>query len=160
MGMTSAIVYYSYTGNTRKVALQLKDYLERKGSVELIEIKALDESKSFFGQCNRAFFGKEAIIEGVRLELSGFDLICVGTPVWAFGPAPAINAYLNKCAGVKNKTVVVFTTYGSGTGNGKCIRKIENSLKKKGAIKFRSFSIQQFKTSNKDFILDVLNKTL
>ena len=158
--MKSAIIFYSYTGNTKKVALVLKEYLERQGTAELIELKALDESKNFFGQCNRAFFGKEAKIEDAQLDLSGFDLICVGTPVWALGPAPAVNAYMKKCFGAEGKTAAVFTTYGSGSGKGKCIQKIQDAFKEKGANKFCSFSIQQFKVNNKDFIIDVLSATL
>jgi len=158
--MKSAIIYYSYTGNTRKIALDLKDYLLNQGSVELIELKALNESKSFFGQCKRALFRKEAQIEDVKFDLSGFDLVCVGTPVWAFGPAPAVNTFLKKCFGPENKTVVIFTTYGSGAGNGRCIQIIQNLLKQKGVKDFRSFSIQQFRVKDSDFITHTFNRVL
>lgn len=152
--MKSAIIYYSYTGNTKKVALELKNYLEKQGSVELIEVKAVDETKSFFGQCNRALFKKEATIEDMKFDLSGFDLICFGTPVWAFGPAPAMNTCLKKCFGLENKTAAIFTTYGSGTGNGRCIKIMQRALEPKGVKQFRSFSVQQFKVNDSNFILD------
>ena len=158
--MKTIIIYYSYTGNTRKVALDLKNYLAKQGSVEFIELKALDESKSFFGQVKRALFRKEAEIADTEFDLSKFDLICLGTPVWAFGPAPAMNTFLKKCFGVENKTVVIFTTYGSGTGNNRCIRIIKNLLESKSVKQFRSFSVQQFKVNNSDFILDIFNSVL
>lgn len=158
--MRSAIIFYSYTGNTRKVAQELQQYLEKQGSVELIELKALDESRSFLGQCRRAFFKQEAKIEDVQCDLSGFNLVCFGTPVWAFGPAPAMNTYLKKCSGLEDTTTAVFTTFGSGMGNGKCIKKIQQALRQKGAKKFCSFSIQQFKVDNKNYILDVVSKAL
>lgn len=158
--MRAVIVYYSYSGNTKKVALELKSYLEKQGSAELIELKPKDETNSFLGQCGRAMFRKEADIEDARFDLSGFDLVCLGTPVWAFGPVPAMNAYLKKCFGVENKTVVTFTTYGSGTGNSRCLRIMQKAMRKKNAKKFCSFSIQQSKVDNKDFVLDVLAKVL
>ena len=158
--MKSAIIYYSYTGNTRKIALDLRNYLTKQGSVELMELKALDESRSFFGQVRRALFRKEAEIEDTEFDLSRFDLICLGTPVWAFGPAPAMNTFLKKCFGPENKTVVIFTTYGSGTGNGRCIQIIQNLLKQKGVRDFHSFSIQQFKVKDNDFILHTFNRVL
>jgi len=158
--MRFAIIYYSYSGNTKKVAQELKKFLGQQGSVELIELKPKDEINSFLGQCNRAIFRKEAQIENTQFDLSGYDVICLGTPVWAFGPAPAMNAYLKKCFGVENKTVAIFTTYGSGTGNKRCIRIIQDAMRKKGAIKFCSFSIQQFKVNNNDFILDQISKVL
>ena len=158
--MRAIIVYYSYSGNTKKASLELKRYLERQGSVELVELRPKDETNNFLGQCSRAMFGKEADIEDVTFDLSGFDLICLGTPVWAFGPAPAMNTYLKKCFGVENKSMVTFTTYGSGTGNNRCLRIMQKAMRKKKARKFCSFSIQQSKVNNKDFVWDVLARAL
>ncbi len=158
--MRFAIIYYSYSGNTKKVAEELKKYLEKQGSVASMEIKAKDETDSFLGQCSRAFFKKEAQIEEIRFDLKDYDLVCLGTPVWAFGPAPAMNAYLEKCSGVEGKTVIAFTTYGSGIGNGRCIHLMEDALQKKGVKKIRTFSVQQFKVNNKDIILDNIAKVL
>ena len=158
--MKSAIVYYSYSGNTKKVALYLADYLEKHGSVEIIELSAVDESPNFFSQAQRAFFRKEAKIEDVKFDLSGFDLVCFGTPVWAFGPAPAMNTYLKKCFGLENKQAIVFTTYGSGTGNNRCINLMKGIIKPKGAEQIRSFSVQQSKVKDSDFMLSVFNKIL
>lgn len=158
--MKSVIIYYSYSGNTRSVALILKDYLEKKGSVRLIELKALDESKNFFMQVLRAFIRKEATIEDAEFDFSDYDIICLGTPVWAFGPAPAMNTFLKKCFGLWNKTVVIFTTYGSGTGRKRCENIIQSGLEKKGAKLFHSFAVQQSKTKDKEFIIDILSKIL
>lgn len=158
--MKHAIVYYSYSGNTRNIALYLRDYLEKQGSVELIELNAIDESNSFFKQAQRAFFRQEAKIEGTRLDLSVFDMVCLGTPVWAFGPAPAMNTYLKLCCGLENKPAVVFTTFGSGTGNSRCINRMKSILKQKGAQDVRSFSIQQLKVKDSNFVLSAFNKVL
>ena len=115
--MNSAVIYYSYSGNTKKVAELLTRELEPKGQAQQVELAGIDEARSFLGQCRRAFFHKRAQIQPVLSDLSGFDLICFGTPVWAFGPAPAINTYLDKCSGLSEKAVILFTTYGSGTGD-------------------------------------------
>jgi flavodoxin len=151
--MKSIIIYYSYSGNTRKVAEVLAEHLRQKGEAEILELKAEDESNSFFRQCKRAFWHKKAEIAAVNFDLSGYDLICVGTPVWAFGPAPAVNAYLDQCLGVNGKDAILFTTYGSGAGKERCINYMQNILAKKGAKDFKRFSIQQFKVNDKEFIL-------
>ena len=151
--MKTAIVYYSYSGNTRKVAEVLAQALKDKSSVELIDLKALDESKSFFSQCRRAVVHTKGKIAQVNLDLSGYDLVCLGTPVWAFGPAPAINTYLEQCSGVQGKDVILFTTYGSGAGRERCINYMQDILSRKGAKNFKRFSIQQFKVNDKDFII-------
>lgn len=156
--MKSIIIYYSYSGNTRKVAEVLAEHLRQKGEAEILELKAKDESNSFFGQCSRAFWHKRAEIEPVNFDLSGYDLICFGSPVWAFGPAPAMNTYLDKCSGVEGKDVILFTTYGSGTGNNRCLNYMQDILSKKGAKSFKRFSIQQFKVSDNEFIIKTLQE--
>ncbi|MFH0827083.1 MAG: hypothetical protein V1923_04260 [Candidatus Omnitrophota bacterium] len=156
--MKSAIVYYSLSGHTKKVAALLSEYLGSLGEVRIIELKAHDESVHFFNQCLRAFRHRQAKIEPVDLDLSTFDWLCLGSPVWAFGPAPAINAYLEQCKGVKDKHIVLFTTYGSGTGNGRCLNYMQAALSQKGARDFKRFSIQQFKVEDKEFALSKIKK--
>jgi len=151
--MKSIIIYYSYSGNTRKVALVLAEYLREKTEVEIIDLKPQDESHSFLGQCRRAFLKKRAQIDIVNFDLSGYDLICLGTPVWAFGPTPAMNTYLDKCSGIGGKEAILFTTYGSGTGNQRCLNYMQDLLTRKGVRQFSRFSIPQFKADNRDFIL-------
>ena len=156
--MQSIIIYYSYSGNTQKVANILMDLLETKGEAQQTELVGLDESKSFFGQCRRAFLRKKATLQPVNFDLSEFDLICFGTPVWGFGSAPAMNAYLDKCSGLEGKSVILFTTYGSGTGNERCLNYIQDILAKKGAKEFNRFSIQQFKVNDKEFVLSKIKE--
>ena len=158
--MKSVIVYYSYTGTTKKTADILAETLSIKGRVDKIALIALDESKSFLGQCNRAFRKVRAALTAVNFDLSVYDLICFGTPVWAFGPAPAMNAYLDQCSGVLDKKVILFTTYGSGTGNQRCLSYMQGLLAKKGATEFKRFSIQQFKVKDKEFVLSKIRETL
>lgn len=156
--MKSLIIYYSYSGNTRKVAHLLAEYLKSQGSAELLELRAQDESNSFFGQARRAFFKKRAQLEITNFDLSVYDSICFGTPVWAFAPAPAMNAYIDKCFGVKGKEIILFTTYGSGTGNKRCLNYMQGILAKKGAQQFSGFSVQQFKVEYHEFVLSKIKE--
>lgn len=118
----------------------------------------LDESKSFLMQCRKALYRLKAKIQPVKLDLSDCDLICFGSPVWAFGPAPAINAYLDQCSGLERKRIVLFTTYGSGIGNERSLNYMQGILSKKGANKFNRFSIQQFKVKDKEFVLSKIKE--
>ena len=150
--MKSIIIYYSYSGNTRSVAGILKEYLSQKGITDTIELKALDESVNFFSQGARAFKKLRAKIEGIDFDLSGYDLICLGTPVWAFGPAPAMNTCLDNCMGIGSKSIILFTTYGSGAGNNRCLNYMQEILSKKGVTDFKRFSIQQRKIKDREFV--------
>lgn len=158
--MRTIIIYYSYTGNTKKVAEILAEYLKGKYEVEVLRLEALDESVSFFRQVARALFHKKAKISPLEFDLSDYDLICLGTPVWAFCPAPAMNAYLRDCSGLENKPVVLFTTYGSGAGVGRCLNYMQESLSKKGTKDFKKFFIQQFKVNDKEFVNKAISESL
>lgn len=157
--MKSIIVYYSFTGNTRLVAKILAKALEEKSRVELIELKDLDDDAKFIHQGKRAFRRVRANIEDTKFDLSEYDLICLGTPVWAFGSTPAMNTYLDKCFGVKDKNVILFTTSG-GMGDKRCLKYMQDILSKKGVNNFSSFSIQHNKIKNKDFILSSIQKLI
>jgi len=156
--MKSIIIYYSYSGNTKKVAAVLTEYLKPRGEVGQIELIGLDEAKSFLAQCYRAFSHTKAKIHPLNFDLSQYDLICFGSPVWAFAPAPAMNAYLDKCFGLEGKDIILFTTYGSGTGNTRCLNYMQDILAKKGGRQFSRFSIQQFKVNDKEFVLSEIRE--
>jgi flavodoxin len=158
--MRSVIVYYSYSGNTRKVAEVLAEALKEKGEIDIIELNALDESKSFLGQCRRAFARSRAKLAPVNFDLSNYELVYFGCPVWAFAPVPAMNTYLNQCIGIEDKDIILFTTYGSGTGNNRCLNYMQRVLTQKGAKNFKRFSIQQFKVSDIEFILSKIKEVM
>lgn len=158
--MRAIIIYYSYSGNTKKVADILADYLGRSYEVKMVRLVALDEAGSFFKQAARALFRKKAHISPAELNLSGYDLVCFGTPVWAFAPAPAMNTYLEDCLGLKDKLLVLFATYGSGAGLNHCLSYMQEILSAKGANDFRKFSIQQFKADDRELIEKVISDNL
>ena len=158
--MKSAIVYYSYTGNTKTVAEILQGYLKDRAEADIIELRDLQETGNFFKQAARAFQHQKAEIPEVNFDLSAYDIICFGTPVWAFGPAPALNAYLAKCRGLEEKPVVLFATYGSGAGLNRCLNYMRVILSEKGARQFNQFSIQQFKVKDKELVLDKIKYIL
>ena len=158
--MKAIIIYYSYSGNTKKVSDLLAECLKPEYEVQILKLEALDESTSFFGQVARALFHRKASIAPAELDLSSYDLICLGTPVWAFAPVPAVNTYLDRCSGLLGRPVVLFTTYGSGAGRNRCLNYMQGILTNKGAKDFKRFSIQQFKVNDKDFVKNIISETL
>ncbi len=158
--MKSLIVYYSYTGNTGKVAEILKGILSKKGQAEIHQLKPIDESSNFFVQAASASTGKRAKLQEERFNLSGYDLVCLGTPVWAFAPTPAINTYLDKVQNLDGKDAICFVTYASGAGVKRCINTMIENLKQKGAFKISGFSIQQGKVNNTGFVEKAIEEAL
>lgn len=156
--MKSAICYYSYTGNTEKVAVVLGEFLSLKGVVELVRIKAKKETNNFFIQAWQARIHKRVDIENIKFDFQDYELFCLGTPVWAFGPAPAVNTFLDKIVGLEDKIAILFTTYGSGTGNKHCLAYMKKILLDKGTKEVRLFTVASCKSQDKDFILSQIKR--
>ena len=159
--MKALIVYYSYSGNTERIAQYLSEYLGLKGyDVKLLKIEALDETAFFLLQAARAAFHRRARIEATDVILSEYDLICFGSPVWATGPAPAMNAYLAGLSGMENKQAIVFVTYGSGLGVNRCLNYMREALNSKMVKPASSFAVQQNDIVNKDLVQKVIAESI
>ena len=100
--------------------------------------------KVFMSAGFQAFFGiKTKLKDDFSKQLSGFDMIYIGTPIWAAKPAPAVNSFLASLA-PEAKSFFVFTVQAGpadGTPN-KAAMKIVKKLKAKGAedVKAASFN--------------------
>ena len=108
------VLYYSLTGNTKMVA---EEFANRLGA-DIEEIVCVDPYDTNFLACiERCKKEREAgtviDIEPVKADLSKYDVIFIGYPVWFGTYAPPIATFLanNDLSG---KTIVPFCTFGSG----------------------------------------------
>lgn len=111
--MPVCIVYHSETGNTRKVA----EHVARATGATLIPVRDLagyNRITVYLLGAPRAMRGEKAAIEPSVIDVSAFDLIIVGSPVWAFRPSPAANAAVAALAGCEGKKGIAFITSGGG----------------------------------------------
>ena len=137
------VVYYSRTGNTQLVAEIIALALKA-------EVRRIEEGKERKGFISAYLFGgysaireKCSDIKPMDFNLEGYDLIFLGSPVWALKPAPAVNAFVSK-ANFKNKKVVLFFTMG-GTNYKKAADILTKTIEEKGGIVKSSFGIQSGK---------------
>jgi flavodoxin len=159
--MKALIVYYSETGNTKKLAHHIGEYLHEKGwAVDERWLQPKDEAKSFFGKCLKAFFRRRTEFESTFVVVSPYDLVCFGSPVWAMGPAPAMNTYLKECVGLMGKKVLLFVTYGSGLGKDACLSKMARMMWKKDVRKVYTLSIAGKEVNEADKIKEEIRKIL
>ena len=113
----AAVVYFSWSGNTRFAA----ETIAKKAGATLFEIKAEKPYNSDFNKCcdeaKPECYGKKLRpikpIEG--LDLTKYDAVFVGTPDWWGTMAPPVRTWVtqNKAA-LKDKTVCIFQTHGGG----------------------------------------------
>ena len=157
--MKTLVIYYSYSGITEKVIDILKEVLEKKSELKVQRLKPKEEITSFFAQCSAARNKKRCEIEEAQFDASGYDTIIIGSPVWAFAPAPAINTYLDKVTGLNNKKLIVLLTSGSGMGVKMCFKYISNILNNKGVSNISEVNIAN-KVKDKSSIIESLEKVL
>ncbi|MDD4806417.1 MAG: flavodoxin family protein, partial [Candidatus Cloacimonetes bacterium] len=85
--MDTAIIYHSETGNTERFANSLAEALKQKGhSVTGIKLQTSAPVKQ------ASVRDKQEISFTNLPDLSAYDLLIFGGPVWAFGPSPVIIA--------------------------------------------------------------------
>jgi len=157
--MRAKIFYYSLTGNTRRVSQVLAEVLNKNNiDVEIQQVIALDESSSFFKQGLRAFFKRKAKIAPIDMDISNFEIICIGSPVWALTVPAGMRTFLDQLQSLKDKDVIIFVTYGSGVGKDKCIREITTICTSREAKSVRSISFKDKDTLDKNKIYESLSK--
>lgn len=108
------IVYYSHSGNTKKIAEIIQEVT--KGT--LYEINLLvpypDSYSEVTVQAKKEIqSGFLPEIERSHLELSEYNTILVGTPNWWSTFAPPVTTFLHD-EDLTDKTVAVFCTHGGG----------------------------------------------
>lgn len=159
--MKSLITYYSYSGHTDKVAQIFAGVLREKGEVVIQKIRPKKEITSFMGQCRAARMHQRAELDGsVIFDVASFDMIVIGSPVWAFAPVPAMNTYLDKITGLAGKRAVVLLTSGSGLGVNACFKNIARLLKEKNIAQVDEINIPDRKQGDEGFIAQSLKRLL
>ena len=126
--MKKLIVYYSLEGNTEFVTSKISKYLEAD-VIRLVPKKDFPKgniTKYIWGG-KSATFGEKPKLEEYSFVVDDYDVIIIGTPIWAGTFSPPIKTFLadNKISG---KNIYLFTCSLSGVAD-KCIEKLKGILK-------------------------------
>lgn len=119
--MKILVVYYSRTGITKKVA-------ERIASALGADKEEIIDKSNRSGVMGYLRSGKEAVkkiladIEPVKIDPSAYDLVIIGTPVWAATMSSPVRSYLTTQKG-KIPRVAFFATQG-GEGASRAIEQM------------------------------------
>ncbi|WP_296091473.1 flavodoxin [uncultured Treponema sp.] len=121
-GSKKLVVYYSLTETTAKFAKRIAD----ETGADLFRLECKVPYSKNMNECDRE--SKADIKNGVHRELasvpdlSGYDVVFVGTPVWSDDMANPVETFLLQ-ADLRGKTVVPFCTYWS-SGRDSTLRRI------------------------------------
>ena len=153
--MKKLVVFYSLSGNTEIVAKTIAKEL-KADLYRVEEIRKRNRVLAYLTGSFAAMRDKCSEIKPVALNVRDYDLIFLGSPIWASRPVPAINAFIND-TNFKNKKVIAFFTMG-GSRYVKAINNITVKVEKRSGIITDSFAIRAKK--NSDAIVKETKKTI
>ena len=112
--MKKLVLYYSYEGTTAKIAQAVAD--ELKADIEQVcpvteEEKKQGLSKFIWGGA-QVLMKKEPRIKPISVRVEDYDMVIIGTPVWAGSCAPTIRTLLHAYDFAGQKTAFFYTDEG------------------------------------------------
>jgi len=123
--MQILLAYYSRTGATEKVGLRIAQALG--GDTEKIsDVKSRAGAFGYLMSGREAMLGKCPAIGSVKYSPESYDLVIIGTPVWAGNMSAPIRTYLTREKDKIKKFALFLTQGGSGAERAK--NKIESLM--------------------------------
>ena len=113
--MSRCVIFHSYSGVTRSLAQKIKNAC----NADLIEVMpktAYNPVTVYVVGGYRAMKDAQDSIEQKKIDVTGYDLIILATPVWAGKPTPAMNAAIAALKGYERKKVISVATCKSQPG--------------------------------------------
>lgn len=132
--MKNLILYYSYTGHTKKIA---EAAAAQNGSdiAEICDSKRPGTLKAYVLGSFAAMRGKAWQIVPLRVDMEAYETLHIYAPVWAGHVPPAVHAVLAQLPGGKRVSITLV----SASGNSSCREKTEL------ALQARNCSLDDFK---------------
>ena len=119
-----AVIYYSSIGNTKNVAQNLHSVV----GGDIKEIELIEKyPKNIFKMSNLA---RKQMKDGYlpqieNIDISDYDIIFVGFPVWNFSVSVPMKSFL-KNNNFENKTIIPFYTCSGGVNKNKIINELKD----------------------------------
>ena len=134
------VIYFSAAGHTKLKALQLAEAI----GADVFEIEPVKKytkadllwmnplSRSFREVATRKT--KRPEIVDKELDLTGYDKIFLGFPIWGWAAPSIVNAFLEK-NDFSGKTIIVFATSGGTTNLDGSVKSLKPSLSETATVK-------------------------
>lgn len=126
--MKTAIVYYSMHGNVRYVAEKAAKELGAD-LIELKPVKAYPDkgAMQFIWGGSAVTFKKKPDLEPYSFNASDYDLVIIGTPVWASSFTPPLRTFFENHDLAGKKIAAIVTS--AGGNSAKCLEAIKVATK-------------------------------
>ncbi len=129
--MKTGIIYYSLSGKTRNVVEKLHGTIDG----DLIEVSVNPPYSTLSAVtkgCYRALKGSADEVLPDQIDVSGYDLLVIATPVWAGRSTPAIHGAINNLHGFQGKPTFLICTCGDAKSGEQALSQLTSLLEEKG----------------------------
>jgi flavodoxin len=115
--MKTAVVYYSFEGNSDLVANLIGQELK----ADIFKLETIDQKKrkgfaKYAWGGSMVFMHKKPPLKPFNIDAASYDLIVLGFPVWAGSAAPPINTFLDNVK-ISGKKIALFCCHAGGKGD-------------------------------------------
>jgi flavodoxin len=153
--MKTLVVFYSRTGITRKVAESIRENL-KCDLEELVDLKERKGPIGFLVSCKDGFMKKLTEIKQVQKDPGDYDLVILGTPVWAGTMSCAVRTYIQQNKD-KFKSIAFFCTAGGG-GMDSTVKDMEQKCGKKTPATLKLKTKEVIKNQFQDRLAEFIQK--
>jgi DNA-binding transcriptional ArsR family regulator len=141
----ACVIFFSYSGITRRVA----EGIRNASGCDLIEVRTKKPYTPFSVYTTGILHSRKGVcdpIEPAEIDVSGYDFLIIGTPVWVGKPTPAINAAVRALRGCEGKMAVIFITYLNQPGD--ALQILSKALADRGVRVMAEISLDAEDTKN------------
>ncbi|MCL2695231.1 MAG: hypothetical protein FWE69_02775 [Clostridiales bacterium] len=125
--MKTLVLYYSYTGNTKRIALELAAK-EGADSAEILDARRPGKFRAYTAGIFAVIKGKAWPMQPLDVDWSAYDRIILCAPVWASNPPPVVISALALLPEGKSVDVKLV----SASGKNECKERLEGILSGRG----------------------------
>lgn len=125
--MSNLVVFFSFEGNTKFIA----ETIAKTMNADILELKTSKKypteglGKYFWGG-KSVIFGEKPELTNDSVDLSQYETVLIGTPIWAGSFTPPIKSFISQNK-IHGKRIAFFASHGGG-GAQKCFAKLKEAL--------------------------------
>jgi len=135
------VAYFSYTGDTRRIAEALSERLRVSYDVETAEIVPT-RKRSYLHWLAYSFVpNSEVDIVDAEIELSDYDAVLLGFPKWTFS-CPPLNRFIHKLRNIDKPRFYLFMTCG-GFDEQRFLDSLTDKLARMGCNVIESLTVKR-----------------
>ncbi|MCQ4937179.1 MULTISPECIES: flavodoxin family protein [Anaerotignum] len=125
--MRTLVVFFSFEGNTKLVG----EAIAKTMDADIVELKTSKQYPTegfgkFFWGGKSVLFGETPELINEKIDVSKYDTVIIGTPIWAGSFAPPIKSFISQYQ-MKGKRIALFACHGGG-GAKKCFSKLKEAF--------------------------------